>query len=119
MARSTEKNLLVNPSFEDGGDSPAGWEWVVTTGSPRWALDTEIRRSGSRSVRIFQDGRGWWGEFRQSVPCAGGRRYRMRGRIRVAVEGSGMDSGANIYLRALGGGEQVGDHWTRPFFVGR
>ncbi len=118
MEETEADNLLVNPRFEEGGDAPSGWEWKVHTGIPQWFFDGDVRHSGARSVRMYQDGRGWWGELRQSVPCRGGARYRLRGRIRVALEGSGQDSGASLYLRALSKGEQVGDLWHRPFFLG-
>ena len=119
MTQPTKKNLLVNPCFEVGDESLSGWEWVVHSGRPEWCFDRDERHSGTRSVRIYQDGRSWWGELRQSVPCAGGARYRMMGFIKVAIEGNGQNSGATIYVRALAGGEQVGDLWHRPFFLGR
>ena len=112
-------NLLVNPSFEDGRDTPRGWAWVHTRGGCDWTFDTDVRFRGTRSVRLVQDGREALAEFRQTVPCRGGQRYRLRGRIRVGVDGHGAQSGANLYVRSLADDRQVHDMWFRPFFVGR
>lgn len=112
------RNLLRNPSFEKGRGLPSGWEWLVVSGPPAWEFAEGRTGPGSRSVRILQDGRGAHAEFRQAVPCAGGRRYRLQGWIRAEVDGTGSQSGANLYVRSLAGGKQVHDMWFRPFLVG-
>ena len=44
--------------------------------------------------------------------------YRLTGRIRLAVEGTGYQSGANLYLISLRDGRPIHDNWYRPFLVG-
>ncbi len=115
----TLKNLLRNPSLEKGRDLPAAWEWLVVSGSPAWEFTEGRAGAESRSVRILQDGRGSHGEFRQVVPCKEATRYRLQAWIRFGIEGSGSQSGANLYLRSLAAGKEVHDMYFRPFFVGR
>jgi hypothetical protein len=112
------KNVLANGSFSDGVDAPDGWEWVVLSGRPIWAFDDGAHGRG-RTIRIIQDVGSVHGEFRQTVRCRGGRRYLLRGWIKVALQGTGEDSGANLGLKALRGGKEIGALTFRPFFVGR
>ncbi|MCD6405906.1 MAG: hypothetical protein J7M19_08765 [Planctomycetes bacterium] len=112
-------NLLENPSFEDGAVLPEAWEWVVKSGRPYWKFDHTERLSGKRSVVLMQDTGKSHGEFRQIVPAAGARRYRLRGRIKGHIEGAGEESGANLCLRSLSGGREIGIMRCRPFFLGR
>jgi len=111
-------NLIVNGSFRKGMDSPDHWEWVALSGRPIWAFDRGMFVDG-RSVKIIQDVGGFHGEFRQKVRCKGGARYQLTGRIKVALSGTGEDSGANLGLKAMRGGKEVGVLTFRPFFVGR
>lgn len=111
-------NLIANPAFDEGRDTPRAWQWVVLAGHPGWNFDHQHKVLGRRSIRIHQDGKDEHGQFRQIVPCRGGQRYRLTGRIRLAVEGTGYQSGANLYLISLQCGRPVHDNWYRPFLVG-
>ncbi|MFB3891018.1 MAG: M14 family zinc carboxypeptidase [Phycisphaerae bacterium] len=117
--REMPANLLKNSSFKEGDESPSHWEWVVQAGLPVWSFDFQTPRGQGRSICILQDGQSWHGEFRQKVRCKGGRRYRLSGWIKVANEGTGSQSGANLCIRAFARGRQIHDLWFRPFFVGR
>ncbi len=112
-------NLLANPSFEAGEAAPDGWEWMVKAGRPIWSFDEACAWAGGRSIRILQDVGHVHGEFRQRVTARPGARYRLRGCIRVALEGTGINSGANLSARQLRAGEILREAPLRPFFVGR
>ncbi len=112
-------NLIVNGSFEEGAGPPTCWQWTVVSGGPIWTFDGEVRFAGRRSVKILQDIGNQHGQFRQRVKCSGAKRYRLRARIRVALEGTGDDSGANLSLRAFNEGRLTGELRYRPFLVGR
>jgi len=113
------RNLLSNPSLDEGAESPAAWEWVVISGRPVWVFDFEEKFGGVRSVKVLQDVGKVHGEFSQTVPCRPSARYRLRARVRTAVEGTGDESGANLSLRSLKGGIEIHRLGLRPFFVGR
>jgi hypothetical protein len=120
MAKSDRPaNLLHKPSFEDGVDAPAEWEWVIHSGTPMWRFDETTVCGGGRSLQILQDVGKVHGVFRQRVAAKPRARYRLSGRIRVANEGTGDNSGANMSLASLKGSEAIEEMGLRPFFVGR
>ncbi len=58
VSESTGPNLAPNPGFEEGGDEglPAHWGWGVRPNDSQARLDSEVHRSGERSLRLDGDG---------------------------------------------------------------
>lgn len=113
------RNLLRNASFEAGRDCPSHWQWVVLKCRPVWSFDCDVRHSGRRSIRIIQDVGSVWGQFRQRIRCKGATCYRLRGRIRVACEGTGEQTGANLCVEAFSGKRKLHEMYLRPMLLGR
>jgi len=96
VAVGTAENLLVNPSFEEGVGSPAGWRpWPAQAPGVDFRWDGGRAHTGSRSVCV-EAGQGSFGMWRQVVPVQGGAVYVLAGY--VGFEGIAPPGRCNLQL---------------------
>ena len=96
VAVGTAENLLVNPSFEEGVGSPAGWRpWPAQAPGVDFRWDDGRAHTGSRSVCV-EAGQGSFGMWRQVVPVQGGTVYVLAGY--VGFEGIAPPGRCNLQL---------------------
>jgi hypothetical protein len=85
QAAGMDRNLLANPSFEQGKDRPEGWNASGATKGVRFSLDTQAAPGqGLRAARmdVAPDVRPSWRGWRQSTPVEGGKSYLVAGWIK-------------------------------------
>lgn len=99
LARS-ERDFLLNGSFEQGGDASRDWRAKVTgntptSGRPVLSADDAVRVEGSQSLRIEMDEQttvNLW----QTIQVTPGERYRLTGWVRTDLHSGG---GARLQVR--------------------
>ena len=80
--KTTAKNLLPNPSFENERDNnPIGWRKVTHSGQPSFAL-AELGHSGVRSVRVLSE-QGADASWSATVPVQPGTAYKLSAWIKT------------------------------------
>lgn len=74
-------NLLINPGFEQGADTPEGWQPFSPGGGDMvYAWEHGVAASGDRCVMLMTDGSGF-GMWQQRVNVAPGTVYRFHAQV--------------------------------------
>jgi len=90
------ENLLVNPSFEEGVESPEGWRpWPAQAAGVHFRWDDGRAHSGARSVCV-EAGQQGFGMWRQLVPVQEDTVYVLAGY--VGFEGIAPPGHCNLQL---------------------
>ncbi|MEF3302347.1 tandem-95 repeat protein [Paenibacillus sp. GYB003] len=107
-------NVLANPGFETtaanaawaGGTGAASWTPYIFAGTPAFAVDQAVYRTGSRSVRISSSSQARGAIYQQTNAVAPGKTYRVSGWMKTeGVSGkalvriqAGRTSGGNLLV---------------------
>ena len=93
---SLGENIAPNPSFEDGDDTPEGWERRHYSGRATASWDDSVAHTGSRSLRIESDGgadSSWFSNLRVEP----GKRYRLSAWVKTQGLRGAMGALLNIH----------------------
>ncbi|MCP4644611.1 MAG: alpha-L-arabinofuranosidase [bacterium] len=92
-------NAVPNPSFEEGGQEPAGWETHVWNGEGEFVY-ADIGHTGSRSVMIASD-RGGDLTWQRHVAVKPFSTYRLSGWVKTKKVKAGSGEGALFNIHGL------------------
>ncbi|MBN1509408.1 MAG: hypothetical protein JW955_21355 [Sedimentisphaerales bacterium] len=111
-----ESNVLPNPSFEQGGDQPAGWTQQTWGGHGQF-LYVEGGRTGDRCVAVRSD-KGADASWSAKVDVEPNGTYRLSGWIRAEGLQPGTGRGAQLNVHELQSGARTAAvtgtaGWTR------
>ncbi|HEY9854908.1 MAG TPA: LamG-like jellyroll fold domain-containing protein [Stenomitos sp.] len=119
---STNRNMLINSGFEEGGAAVRGWRFYNPVGAGTFSIETGIVYEGSRSIKITANGAGdmWYGQGtfwdpseESPVNQVTGRTYTMSVYARGAVGGEKMTiAGSPVTLTTSW--QRYSYTWTAP-----
>ncbi len=69
LGQEIDGNVLINPGFEDGGETPTGWSFNHRRTDGEIVWDAERSHSGARSVRLRNVEAGQTGNVVQVIAC--------------------------------------------------
>lgn len=107
IALSDDVNLIRNPKFQKGKQSPQSWEWHES-GDAKWERQPSDEPDGGMCLNSGDDNAIAF--FSQKIKCKPEEWYRFEADVSASFVGSDRHSGANLWVRPVIDDKPADDH---------